>query len=75
MSTKVLLGLFNSQIVQHYISDSVFTDIAYMRTLDSLKVSTNECFSKFAPNYWRKIQNFFIKKLNSGKMDKIGNRS
>ena len=51
MSTKVKLGLFNSQIVQHYITDSVFTNFAYMRSLDALKVSTNECFAKFAPNY------------------------
>ena len=51
MSTKVKLGLFNSQIVQHYITGSVFTNFAYMRSLDALKITTNECFAKHAPKY------------------------
>ena len=38
MSTKLKLGLFNSQKVSHYITDSVVTNFAYMRSLDALKV-------------------------------------
>ena len=38
LSTNVKLSLFNSQIVKHYITGSVFTNFAYMRSLDALKV-------------------------------------
>ena len=32
MSTHVKLGIFNSQIVQHYITNSVFKNFVYMRS-------------------------------------------